>query len=260
MSDVSMPAAVLRAATETLSELRTSAAQGSWRQRAEALMKLGPRAAAAHLTRRVQLAVQGGESFRYFLVALSQPRVSPAAEAAAKGHTFRFATLEELELRARDEQGPLKPWDVEAHREGSRCLLQLEGDTLVGYAWVNPGPLVELRWGLHYNLPDDMAYNYNGYTAPAFRGTAFQGLRHVKLLELMHAQGKRRLLGWVDALNYRSLRGVEKSGYQPVGELVGLKRNGKTELKLNVDERAWSELVRMGARHRQAAAASKMVQ
>jgi L-amino acid N-acyltransferase YncA len=68
----------------------------------------------------------------------------------------------------------------------------------------------------------------------------------LKLLELIRPEGKRRLLGYVDHLNYASLRGVEKSGYVQVGVLRGIKRQGKTNFQLSVDCCAWSEAIRAG--------------
>jgi hypothetical protein len=247
-------------AAELLSGLKTSLDSG-WTKRARGIASMGAAGAAAHLGRHLMRRLRGGEAFRLFLVVLTEPRPTAAAQQAAKNHTLRFATLEDLERLQADPTSNFSPWDVDAHREGCRCLLQLDGEKLVGHTWVSTAPLIELRWGLHFNMPDDMVYNYHGYTAPQYRGTAFQALRHLKLLELMKSQGKRRLLGYVDDLNYRSLRGVEKSGYRRVGTLSGLKRGGQTHLSLSIDDGAWSQLVRVGPRQRQAAAgrASKIV-
>ena len=162
---------------------------------------------------------------------------------------------------AKDSTSGVHAWDLEAFADGCRCLLQLDGERLVGYTWVASSPLIEVMWGLHLNLPEDMVYNYNGFTAPAYRGTSFQGLRHLKVLERMREEGKRRLFGYVDDLNYRSLRGVEKSGYHRVGVLVGVKRGGQTHFALTIDAEAWAEQVRMGPRQIQVAPpASKIVQ
>jgi len=259
MTDVKMPG-VFRAATDRLAELRAMTREGTLKQRLAQLLSIGPRGVATHVARRAGLALRGGVSFRIAIVVLETPRPTPHAEAAAQTHTFRFATATELEAWQHEPGGVFKPWDVEALRDGCRCLLQHDGDELVGYTWASTAPLVELRWGLHFNVPDDMIYNYNAWTAPAHRGAAFQALRHKKLLELLAHEGRRRLLGYVDVLNYRSLHGVQKSGYRKVGELSGVRRGGATRLELEVEPGAWSEIVRMGPRQRQAAAASKMVQ
>jgi hypothetical protein len=200
-----------------------------------------------------------GQYARVFLIVLSEPRPSPHA-AAARAHTFQFASRAELESLAKDPCNGVAPCDLEAAANGSRCLLQLDGSKLVGYSWISGAPMIELMWGLHFNLPDDMVYNYNGFTAPAYRGTSFQSLRHLKVLERVREEGKRRLFAYVDDVNFRSLRGVEKSGYQRVGELTGVKRGGKVRLSLCVDSDSWSEQVRLGPHQHQQAGASKMVQ
>ena len=136
--------------------------------------------------------------------------------------------------------------DLDSYQAGSRCLLQLDGDKLVGFTWISNARLIELMWGMHFNMPDDMVYNYNGYTVPAYRGTSYQALRHLKILELTRREGTRRLFGYVDHLNYPSLRGTQKSGYERIGVLHGIKRAGKTRFNLSVESSAWSEAVRMG--------------
>lgn len=221
--------------------------------------RLGLRGTAEYATLRLMNAVRGPRFRRVFLIVLSKPRPSPQA-AAARNHTFHFASQAELESLAKDPSAGVMPWDLEAAADGSRCLLQLDAGKLVGYSWVARSPLIELIWGLHFNLPDDMAYNYNGFTAHAYRGTAFQGLRHLKVLEHLREEGKQRLFACVDDVNYRSLRGVEKSGYQRVGVLTGVKRGGKTELSLSVDTDSWSEQVRLGPHQHHPPAASKIVQ
>ncbi|MBS1151543.1 MAG: acyl-CoA N-acyltransferase [Myxococcaceae bacterium] len=228
----------------------------------EVALELGPQAAARHAARRLLGAIRGPDSFRIILIALTKPRPSPEAAVAARNHLFRFASRDELEAYGKDPSTGVNPWDLEAFANGSRCLLQLDGDQLVGYSWVAGSPLIELMWGMHFNLPDDTAYNYNGFTAPKYRGTAFQGLRHLKVLEQLKGEGKKRLFAYVDDVNYRSLRGVEKSGYQRIGVLSGTKRAGKILFSLRVENEAWSEVVRFGPRQHQAPAPvhSKIVQ
>ena len=208
--------------------------------------QLGVRGVGVHAARRLMTTVPGGESFRLFLIVLTTPRPTPAAEAASKHHTFKFATRDELREYAKLPEAKLYERDLASFDAGNRCLLQLDGEKFVGYSWVAGSRLVELMWGLHFNMPDDMVYNYNGLTVPSYLGTSFQALRHLKILELSRPQGVRRLFGYVDHLNYASLRGVEKSGYERVGTLRGVKRDGQISFSLRVKDDAWSELVRVG--------------
>lgn len=180
---------------------------------------------------------------------LSEPQPTPRALEAAKDHTFRLATLDDLKRLMDDGDANVFERDIEAFKSGGVCLLQLDGEILVGYTWVAESRLIDVGWGFHLNLPDDMVYNYNGYTAPAYRGTAFQALRHQKVLEHFRALGKHRLLGYVDHLNFKSIRGGAKSGYQRVGVLRGIRRKGEIHFSLTINEESWSLATRAGPRH-----------
>ncbi len=199
-----------------------------------------------HIARRALAFVPGGKVSRYFLIVLDTPRPAPAAVLAAKDHTFRFATLEDLERLKQKPESHIYERDIASFRNGCRCLLQIHGEALVGYTWISSAPLIEIMWGFHFNMPDDMVYNYNGYTAPEYRGTAYQGLRHLKVLEHTRAEGKRRLLGYVDHMNYKSLHGVRKSGYQRIGVVRGVNRNGQLHFSISVDESCWAAAIRSG--------------
>ena len=208
--------------------------------------RLGFKGTLIHLGRVALTTIPGGSAFRYFLVVLDTPRPTPDALLASKDHTFRFATLDDIERLRQDPDSQLYDRDILSYRNGCRCLLQLDGDQLVGYTWISSTPLVDLDWGLHFNMPDDMVYNYNGYTVRKYRCTAYQGLRHLKVLEHVHAEGKRRLLGYVDHMNYKSLHGVRKSGYRHVGVVRGVSRKGTAHFTLSVGESFWSTQPRSG--------------
>ncbi|HKU42271.1 MAG TPA: hypothetical protein VJR89_29135 [Polyangiales bacterium] len=210
------------------------------------VQKLGVRGTGTHVARKLLTTVPGGVASRIFFFVLTTPRPTPQAAEAGKHHSFRFATLDDILRLKTDPSTKLFDRDVESMKTGNRCLLQYDGDRLVGYTWIAGSRLVELMWGMHFNLADDLVYNYNGYTHPDYRGTAFQALRHLKVLEYTKDEGTRRLFGYVDHLNYNSLRGVQKSGYEPVGSLRGVKRNGKISFQLDVETHAWSELARVG--------------
>jgi len=163
--------------------------------------RIGVRGTGIHAARLMMTTVPGAEAFRMFLIVLTTPRPTPAATEASKNHTFRFATRDELVRFSRQPEAKLFDRDIESFDRGNRCLLQLDGEQLVGYSWVSTARLIELMWGLHFNMPDDMVYNYNGFTVPSYRGTSYQALRHLKILEISRPQGTRRLFGYVDHLN-----------------------------------------------------------
>ena len=190
---------------------------------------------------------------RKILVVLSEPRPIPRAIEAASTHTFKFASAPELEALGRNPDYAITAADVERVSAGvARCLVQLDGDQLAGYAWIWNSRLAYLEDvengvhvdGVHINLPDDTIYNYKAYTNPAYRGYGFQALRHLQLLKLTEAEGVRRLFGYVDHFNSDSLRGVQKSGYVPVGELRIRHHKGRATMVVDVEESFWTSTLR----------------
>lgn len=178
---------------------------------------------------------------RIFLFKLTTPRPAPESIRAAEGHTFRFATIEDIRAYRMDPKWDIRDIDISALKGGDRCLLQLDGNALVGYAWLAASPLVELTWGFHFNMPDDTVYNYKGFTSPDYRGKGFQPLRHLKLLEYVKAEGRSRLFGYVDQMNLSSLNGLKKSGYERVGVLRCIKIQDRLKFFLKVSEDFWSK-------------------
>lgn len=178
------------------------------------------------------------------LLALSEPRPLPTAVDAANDHLFKFASPDDLRDIQRELPDAIGERDFEYLARGDRCLLQLDGGTLAGFAWVAGARLVHIVDGFHLNLPDDAVYNYHSYTAPAYRGYGFQALRHLKLLQMLEHEGKRRLFGFVDELNFKSLNGVIKSGYKRVGKLEITHRQGKVSVTLQVTADFWCDIRR----------------
>jgi hypothetical protein len=175
---------------------------------------------------------------RLVLVALTKPNCIERTSAASKFYDFHFASVVELEALKKYPDYEIDQLDVDRVRNGiSRCLVQFDGNQLTGYTWVWLKKLAYIADGFYLNLPDDAIYNYKALTVPAYRGYGFQGLRHLKLLELLRPEGITRLFGFVDSYNTQSFRGVKKSGFEPVGELVITKRGATvhTQLRLRAD-------------------------
>jgi RimJ/RimL family protein N-acetyltransferase len=177
----------------------------------------------------------GHNSCRIFLFELSTPQHIPD-----NGHTFRFASIDDIRTYHSDPDWNIRDRDVLAFERGDRCLLQFDGDILVGFAWIAASHLVEIMWGFHFNMPNDTVYNYHSFTAPAYRGKGFQALRHLKLLEHIKATGQHRLFGYVDQTNLNSLKGIRKSGYKRIGVLRCVKKHKKVKFCLKVSKDLWS--------------------
>ena len=208
--------------------------------------QLGSSGFITHIGRKLLTAVPGGESFRFFLMELKVPQSNSQADAAAINHTFRFATENDIQDLIRQGKYNLYDRDLASLRSGNRCLLQLDRENLVGYTWISSAPMVELMWGIHFNMADDMVYNYNGFTVPSYRGTSFQALRHLKILNFIQKEGKKRLFAFVHHTNYKSLQGVYKSGYRTIGVISGNKKRSKIKFSMTVEDHAWAHCMRLG--------------
>ena len=181
------------------------------------------------------------------LFALSKPRPVDLAIESAKDHTFKFAEVDELKkLQANPDYFISDEYVGHVANGSARCLLQLDGEKLAGYAWIWTHKLAYIDDGFHLNLPDDTIYNFKGYTNPDYRGFGYQALRHVKLLELLKDEGVKRLFGFVEYRNLRSLSGVKKSGYERVGTLTIAenKKKQKVSMKVELDDHFWSKKAR----------------
>jgi len=209
--------------------------------------KHGLSTSAAYLYHRIVQKLHGGK-FRYrkvYLYILDSPRPNERAIKAAEHHTFKFASMDDLTSLQQQPEFEINEPDIKAMKHGDRCLLQLDGDTLVGYAWLAASSLVKIEWGFHFNMSDDTVYNYKGYTAPQYRGKGFQPLRHLKLLELVKTEGKKQLLGYVDQMNINSQKGVKKSGYFKIGTLKSIRTETHINHSLDVPRKFWSDQIRL---------------
>lgn len=212
------------------------------------LRQIGLKDFGGHLQAKIFDRLHSGKAFKFILIELtnSQPLSSQTSNSITSADHFHFASFDELLELSKDPMNNLVERDLASYERGSRCLLHHRGASLAGYTWVSYAPMVELRWGIHFNLPDDMAYNFNSFTLPAFRGNSCQAQRHLALMQAIQTDKKHRLFGYIDHLNYRSLRGTRKSGYQIIGTLAGIKKGKSIKFNLEVKDHAWSQQVRIG--------------
>jgi len=183
---------------------------------------------------------------RLILFALSEPKPLEKAKEAAKNHVFRFATEDDMRALSKTPDYMIKEIDIDRVKTGAiKCLLQLDGNELAGYACIWGNQLPFIAEGIHINLPDDTIYNFKSYTNPQYRGDGFQALRHLELLRQLEGQGVKRLFGFVHHLNGKSLHGVRKSGYKPVGELIIRHRKNTSTAIINLTKEFWCDTARI---------------
>jgi len=171
------------------------------------------------------------------LFGLTQPMSVPVGSFGG-GVEHRFAARAEVERLAPEH---LRPDSLALFDRGDRCLLQSIGGRLAGLVWVSTAPVVELFPGVHLDLPVTTVYTYRTWTDPAFRGRGLQGRRHLAALSAVGGEGRTRLLCFVDRSNEVSLKGVRKSGCEPIGT-IRMSASGAPRPRLRIHARAWSDV------------------
>jgi hypothetical protein len=151
---------------------------------------------------------------------------------------YRFAARSELERLPPEE---LRPDSLPLFDRGDRCLLQSIGGRLAGVVWVSTAPVVQLFPGLRLDLPGNAVYTYRTWTDPELRGRGLQGRRHLATLSAVGGEGRTRLLCFVDRINLVSLKGVRKSGYEPIGT-IRMSVSGDPRPRLRIHAEAWSDV------------------
>lgn len=157
---------------------------------------------------------------RFDVIHLTRDHLLPLDPAKYTKHASRLAT--EADLLRMKEEGTWQIGDelIEGFRNGDACLLSIVDGNLAGYTWVHTLGRPLLIPGLRISIPSDYAYNFAGYTAPAYRGYGLQPFRHHEVLNRPEWRGKVGMIGYVDVTNFSSKKGQSKSGYQRLGRLT----------------------------------------
>ncbi len=146
----------------------------------------------------------------------------PEPPPADTGLEFRFLTPDEIRTFAADPANQLD--QSMADRAAARydqCLGVLAGDRLAGYGWcafdsIEP----EHGGGVAMSWPRHVAYMYNGFTRPEFRGRRLNGLRVLWAAKELAARGIQKLVALVEWTNWASLRSSLDAGGTSLGRLV----------------------------------------
>jgi len=136
-------------------------------------------------------------------------------------YTFRFLSAEEVRAFSADAQGSLPPAMADRIVAGNDfCFAALAGPRLAAFGWFALGSIeAEHNGGMALSYPPDVAYMYNGFTFPEFRGQRLHGL--VKALGLRALAGRdvSKLLSTVDWTNWASLRSNFRLGCVDLGRM-----------------------------------------
>ncbi len=145
--------------------------------------------------------------------------------------SFRLTTVDDLPGildQAKHQIDELnRGYILSGTQKNDLLFLTYVGTELAGLTCVHLRGRPKLPFGLRLRLPDSVIYNYGAFTFPKFRGRNHQGLRHYELLHQPQCEDSTGLIGNVLYTNFRSLRGVKKSGYRLLGKIRYFRIRGR---------------------------------
>lgn len=146
-------------------------------------------------------------------------------------YTFRFLSAEEVRAFSPEAEGSLPPAMADRIAAGNDfCFAALAGPRLAAFGWFALGNIEpEHNAGTALSYPADVAYMYNGFTVPDFRGQRLHGLVKALGLRALADRGASKLLSTVDWTNWSSLRSNFRLGCIDLGR-TGAVRLGRFHL------------------------------
>jgi RimJ/RimL family protein N-acetyltransferase len=137
-----------------------------------------------------------------------------------------LATTEPCTVRQVTDPAELAPLTALEDREiqarlatGNRCYVAYVGTAAAAYGWVAVADAAIGELDLHFCLAGTDRYLWDFQTLPAFRG---RGLYPRLLQTMLHREGFEAARFWIINApeNLASARGIEKAGFQVVGDLA----------------------------------------
>ncbi len=145
--------------------------------------------------------------------------------------SFRFLTHDQITELAENVENCLAPEFVERVLQGdSQCLAAFDGTRLASYSWYATG-FVDGRdhLGISMELPVGLAYMYNAYTHPDYRGHRLFGGGVALAARSLAATGTKKIVTTVVRSNFASLRSCRRMGFVSLGKMWA---GGRKERKL----------------------------
>ena len=139
---------------------------------------------------------------------------------------FRFLGPSEVRTFAADPENCLDATLADELASGvSYCFAALAGGRLAAYGWYAVGSVDPKHCGdVAIALPADVAYFYNGFTRPEFRGRGVYAAVMGQGLRALADRGVRHLLAGVRWTNWAALRSSRRLGFVDLGCFVSIGR------------------------------------
>lgn len=103
--------------------------------------------------------------------------------------------------------------------KGDWCYAYFDGDKLASYGWYSYQP-TRVGEEFDFEFPNQYAYMYRGFTERDYRGARLHGHGMVQAVHRVANEGRRGLIGLVEAQNAASLRSVQRIGYRRQGTII----------------------------------------
>jgi GNAT superfamily N-acetyltransferase len=156
-----------------------------------------------------------------------RPVGAMARERCGRDVVFRFLTEPEARsaFAADAALGIPQPFVRGAYARGDACMAALEGERVLGYAWLSIGRSPHAS-GLWIEAHAGSGYVYDVFVRPECRGQRIAPWLYVALDRYLTQHGRRAVLSAIDWDNARSARAALRAGARECGAVVLLRLFG----------------------------------
>ena len=157
-------------------------------------------------------------------------RVDPRFLAGPAPYGYGFLSGRDLREFTADPAHELSEQFLgEAERRGEECFGVLDGGALAAYGWyAHRATPVYDDLVLHFDPA--FVFMYKGYTHPAYRGQRLHAIGKTRALAAFLERGRRGLVSFVEADNYRSLKSCYRMGSEDVGRIYVARLLGRPHI------------------------------
>ena len=105
-------------------------------------------------------------------------------------------------------------------KAGNLCFVAYVDGQIAHYTWIVLGETdICEPWG-KLRIESNSAYNFDGYSAPKYRGLGLGPFVFKEALDYLEKKGVSKVYALIDKYNKPSLRAAQKMGYRLVGEII----------------------------------------
>lgn len=165
--------------------------------------------------------------FRAYKVLSLEPQNIPGAFSPSNctltGRIIRGSALASLAGKHKDLSAK---FIARTEPKGDWCYAYFDGERLASYGWYSSQP-TRVSEQFDFEFPDHYAYMYRGSTEHDYRGARLHGHGMAEAARREAGEGRRGLIGLIEAQNAASLRSADRVGYHYEGTLFTFRLFGR---------------------------------